>query len=46
MVTAAQVMAGTGFELIIPDEVGVGEAPTADELDILHNEVDRDRLYI
>ena len=45
-VTVAQVMAGTHFELSTPDEVGVSEAPTAEELDIVRNEVDRDRLYI
>jgi glutaconate CoA-transferase subunit B len=45
-VTVEQVVAETGFELAIPDEVGVSEPPTAEELDILRNEVDRDRLYI
>jgi glutaconate CoA-transferase subunit B len=44
--TVDQVVAETGFELIIPDEVGVSEAPTAEELRILREEVDRQRLYI
>jgi glutaconate CoA-transferase subunit B len=45
-VTVDDVVAETGFELMIPDEVGVSAPPTAEELDILRNEVDRDRLYI
>jgi glutaconate CoA-transferase subunit B len=45
-VTVDQVVAETGFELIIPDQVQLSEAPTADELRILREEVDRDRLYI
>ena len=45
-VTVDQVVAETGFELIIPDQVDTNEAPTIEELDILRNEVDRQRLYI
>lgn len=45
-VTVEQVVAETGFELIIPDQVGVSEAPTDEELHILRDEVDRQRLYI
>ena len=45
-VTVEQVVAETGFELIIPDKVGVSEAPTVEELHILRDEVDRQRLYI
>jgi glutaconate CoA-transferase subunit B len=45
-ITVDDVVAETGFELLIPDEVGVSEAPSAEELHILRNEVDRDRLYI
>ena len=45
-VTVDQVVAETGFELIIPDEVGSSEAPTSEELRILREEVDRQRLYI
>jgi glutaconate CoA-transferase subunit B len=45
-VTVDQVTAETGFELLLPEEVGVNEAPTAEELRILRDEVDRQRLYI
>jgi glutaconate CoA-transferase subunit B len=45
-VTVEQVIAETGFELIIPREVGTNESPSAEELRILREEVDRQRLYI
>jgi glutaconate CoA-transferase subunit B len=45
-VTVEQVVAETGFELIMPDEVGVNAPPTAEELHILREEVDRECLYI
>jgi glutaconate CoA-transferase subunit B len=45
-VTVDDVVAETGFELIIPDQVDQNEVPTAEELRILREEVDRDRLYI
>ena len=45
-VTVEQVVAETGFELIIPPDVGRNEAPSEEELHILRNEVDRERLYI
>lgn len=45
-VTLDQVVAETGFALISPDQVGVNEAPTSEELRILREEVDRQRLYI
>jgi glutaconate CoA-transferase subunit B len=45
-VTVAQVVAETGFELILAEEVGANEAPTAEELRILREEVDHQRLYI
>jgi len=45
-VTVEQVIAETGFELLIADEVGLSEAPTDEELHILRDEVDRQRLYI
>jgi glutaconate CoA-transferase subunit B len=44
-VKVEDVIAETGFELMIPDEVGVSDAPAAEELRILR-EVDRQRLYI
>jgi len=45
-VTVDQVVAETGFELIIPPEVGKSRAPSVEELRILRDEVDRQRLYI
>jgi glutaconate CoA-transferase subunit B len=45
-VSVDQVLAETGFELIVPDAVEENEAPLAEELRILREEVDRDRLYI
>jgi glutaconate CoA-transferase subunit B len=45
-VTVDQVLAETSFDLIVPEEVGVNEAPTAEELRILREDVDRQRLYI
>ncbi|MBN1136558.1 MAG: 3-oxoacid CoA-transferase [Anaerolineae bacterium] len=45
-VTVGQVVAETGFELIIPAEVGLSEAPTDEELRILREQVDRNRFYI
>lgn len=41
-----QVVENTGFELIIPDEVGQNEPPTAEELRILRTEVDPGGFYI
>ena len=41
-----QVVDNTGFELIIPREVESNPPPTDEELRILRDEVDRDRLYI
>lgn len=45
-VTVDQVIAETGFELIIPSEVGTNDPPSDEELRILREEVDRQRLYI
>ena len=45
-VTVEQVIENTGFELIIPAEVGQNEPPTAEELHILRDEVDPERFYI
>ncbi len=44
-VSVEDVIAETGFELMIPGEVGVNEAPSAEELRILR-EVDKQGLYI
>ncbi len=44
-VTVEQVLAETGFELLMAPDIGQNEAPTEEELRILR-EVDRQRLYI
>ena len=41
-----QVQAATGFELLLPAEIGRNEEPSAEELRILRDKIDRDRLYI
>ncbi len=45
-ITVEDVVENTGFELFIPDKVESNPSPTAEELHILREEVDRDRLYI
>jgi glutaconate CoA-transferase subunit B len=45
-VSVEDVVDNTGFDLIIPDLVESNPLPTAEELHILREEVDRDRLYI
>ena len=45
-VSVDDVISETGFELIMPDQVESSEPPTPEELGILREEVDRDRLYI
>ncbi len=45
-VETEQVLASTGFELIMPAKVGRNEEPTDEELRILREEVDKDKLYI
>ncbi len=45
-VTVDQVVAETGFELIIPQQVDANDPPGDEELRILREEVDRHRLYI
>jgi len=35
-----QVVANTGFSLIVPERVPVTEAPTPEELDVLRRRVD------
>jgi glutaconate CoA-transferase subunit B len=45
-VTVEQVLENTGFELLIADSVESNPPPTFDELRILREEVDKDRLYI
>jgi glutaconate CoA-transferase, subunit B len=45
-VTIEQVVENTGFKLIIPETVGANEAPTEEELRILREDVDKEKLYI
>ena len=45
-ITVEDVVDNTGFDLVIPDKVESNPPPTAEELHILREEVDRDRLYI
>jgi glutaconate CoA-transferase subunit B len=45
-VTVEQVVENTGFELIMPGQVGQNEPPTEEELRILRDEVDPERFYI
>ena len=40
------VIANTGFELLMADSVEENEAPTKEELRVLREEVDKERLYI
>ena len=44
--TLEDVKANSGFEILIPDKYGVVEPPTEEELRILREEVDSDRLII
>jgi glutaconate CoA-transferase subunit B len=45
-VTVEQVVENTGFELLIPSEVGQNEPPTEEELRVLREEVDPEKIYI
>jgi glutaconate CoA-transferase subunit B len=45
-VSMAQVVENTGFELLMADEISENPPPTAQELTILRDQVDKDRLYI
>jgi glutaconate CoA-transferase subunit B len=45
-VTVEQVVENTGFELLLADEIESNPGPSAEELRLLREEVDRDRLYI
>jgi glutaconate CoA-transferase subunit B len=45
-VTVEQVVDNTGFELLIPEKVARLEPPTSEELRLLREEIDPDRLYI
>lgn len=41
-----EVIENTGFELLFADEVGRNEPPTDEELRVLREEIDPDKLYI
>jgi glutaconate CoA-transferase subunit B len=45
-VSVQQVIDNTGFELLIADKVEENPAPSAEELHILREEVDKERFYI
>lgn len=45
-VTVQEVIDNTGFDLLIPDHVPTLEPPTAEELRVLREEIDPQRLYI
>ena len=45
-VSVEQVKANTGFELIIPSQIGQNEPPSAEELRILRQEIDPTGFYI
>jgi glutaconate CoA-transferase subunit B len=45
-VSVEDVVAATGFELLLPEKVEVTEPPSADELRLLREEIDPERLYI
>ena len=45
-VTVEDVVANTGFELIVPEHVGVNEPPSVEELRLLREEIDPEKFYI
>jgi len=45
-VTIDQVLENTGFEMLMADEIEENYPPTAEELSILREEVDKNKLYI
>ena len=45
-VTVEDVIANTGFELIIPEHIGANEPPSTEELRLLREEIDPERFYI
>jgi glutaconate CoA-transferase subunit B len=45
-VSVAQVLENTGFELLLAEAIEENPPPSPDELRILRDEVDQDRLYI
>jgi glutaconate CoA-transferase subunit B len=45
-VSVEDVKANTGFELVIPDDVETNAPPSAEELRLLREEIDPEKLYI
>ncbi len=45
-VTVDEVRAATGWDLRVSPELTVTEPPTAHEIDLLRNEIDKVRLYL
>ncbi len=45
-VTAEEVVKNTGFELLIPEKVGVNAPPSDEELRLLRTRIDPEKLYI
>ena len=45
-VTVEEVIANTGFELIVPEHVGANEPPSAQGLRLLREEIDPEKFYI
>jgi glutaconate CoA-transferase subunit B len=45
-VSVEDVVAATGFELVLPEKVDVTEPPSAEELRLLRKEIDPEKLYI
>jgi acyl CoA:acetate/3-ketoacid CoA transferase beta subunit len=43
-VTVDEIVAATGFELVVPDDVPETRAPTVEELSLVHEVLDRDGL--
>jgi acyl CoA:acetate/3-ketoacid CoA transferase beta subunit len=43
-VTVDEIVAATGFELVVPDDVPETRAPTVDELGLIHEVLDRDGM--
>jgi glutaconate CoA-transferase subunit B len=45
-VTAGQVKAATGFEMLVADRLTVNRPPTARQLKLLREKIDPDHYYI
>jgi glutaconate CoA-transferase subunit B len=41
-----EVVTNTGFELVISPKVGANDPPSAEELRLLREEIDPEKLYI